>query len=72
MNYIEQEIWCKRGSSNIYGKAYIPKVGEAFPLVIFSHELGNNHTAGAEYAKRLVAEGFAVYTFDFCGAVSLT
>lgn len=67
MNYIERDIWCKRDNNNIYGKAFIPNGEGTFPLVIFSHELGNNHTTGIEYAKRLVAEEFAVYTFDFCG-----
>lgn len=67
MRYTEQEIWCRRDDNSIYGKAYIPEGGGTFPLVIFAHELGNNHTTGIEYAKRLAAEGFAVYTFDFCG-----
>ena len=37
------------------------------PLVIFSHELGNDHTSGERYAKRLAEAGYAAYVFDFCG-----
>lgn len=63
-----EEIWCENNGKNIYGVAYIPQTAKAkLPLVIFSHELGNTHTAGAQYAERLAEAGFAVYTFDFCG-----
>ncbi len=63
-----EEIWCKNGSKNIYGVAYIPDTDqEKYPLVIFSHELGNSHTSGERYAERLAEAGYAVYTFDFCG-----
>ena len=63
-----EEIWCKNGSKNIYGVAYIPDTDqEKYPLVIFSHELGNSHTSGERYAERLAEAGYAAYTFDFCG-----
>ena len=65
--YTTKEIWCKNGSLNLYGVAYIPKTEEKVPLVIFSHELGNSHTTGIPYAKRLAEAGYAAYTFDFCG-----
>ena len=41
--------------------------GGRYPLLIFSHELGKNHEAGAPYAERLAAAGYAVYTIDYCG-----
>jgi dienelactone hydrolase len=40
------------------------------PLVIFSHELGNNHEAGVRYAEGLAAHGYAAYVFDFCGGIN--
>ena len=38
-------------------------------MVIFSHELGNNHEAGIRYAKRLAENGIPAYTFDFGGGL---
>jgi len=69
MPYRTEEIWCENGSSRIYGIAYIPEAEGRFPLVIFSHELGNNHEAGVRYAERLAAHGYAAYVFDFRGSV---
>ena len=51
--YKTQEIWVQNGAFKIYGEAYIPDTGGKVPLVIFSHELGNDHTSGERYAKRL-------------------
>ena len=67
MSYRTEEIWCENGSSRIYGVACIPEAEGRLPLVIFSHELGNNHEAGVRYAERLAAQGYAAYVFDFCG-----
>lgn len=67
MPYRTEEIWCENGSSRIYGVAYVPEAEGRCPLVIFSHELGNNHEAGARYAERLAAHGYAAYVFDFRG-----
>ena len=67
MSYRTEEIWCENGSNRIYGVAYISEAEGRLPLVIFSHELGNNHEAGVRYAERLVARGYAAYVFDFCG-----
>ena len=65
--YTTQEIWVQNGSNRIYGIAYVPNKNEKVPLVIFSHELGNDHTSGERYAKRLAQAGYATYVFDFCG-----
>ena len=67
MSYRTEEIWCENGSSRIYGVACIPETEGRLPLVIFSHELGNNHEAGVRYAECLAAHGYAAYVFDFCG-----
>ena len=47
--------------------AYVPDAGERVPLVVFSHELGRDHTSGIRYAERLAEAGYATYVFDFCG-----
>lgn len=65
--YDTQEIWVKNGDLNIYGVAYVPDKEGKMPLVIFSHELGNDHTSGERYAERLAEAGYAAYVFDFCG-----
>ena len=65
--YSTQEIWVQNGDSKIYGIAYVPDLAEKMPLVIFSHELGNDHTSGERYAERLAEAGYAAYVFDFCG-----
>lgn len=67
--YKVKEIFCWNKRKKIYGAAYIPETekGGRHPLVIFAHQLGATHAAGAEYAKKLAERGTAVYTFDFCG-----
>lgn len=67
MNYRTEEIWCLNGENRIYGIAYIPAGEDNFPLIIFSHELGNDHESGVRYAERLAEAGYAAYVFDFCG-----
>ena len=66
-SYTTQEKWVQNGNNRIYGVAYVPKSSEKAPLVIFSHELGNDHTSGERYAERLAEAGYAAYVFDFCG-----
>ena len=65
--YSTQEIWVQNGDLRIYGIAYVPDANGKIPLVIFSHELGNDHTSGERYAERLAEAGYAAYVFDFCG-----
>ena len=67
--YTTQEIWVQNGDNRIYGVAYIPasEADRKLPLVIFSHELGNDHTSGERYAQRLAEAGYAAYILDFCG-----
>ena len=65
--YLTQEIRVRNGDLNIYGVAYDPDTDGKMPLVIFSHELGNDHTSGVRYAERLAEAGYAAYVFDFCG-----
>ena len=67
MDYRTEEIWCQSGEDSIYGIAYIPATGGPAPLVVFSHELGNNHESGIRYAERLAQHGYAAYVFDFRG-----
>ena len=64
--YRTEEIHCDHDGVDIYGIAYIPETAqEKVPLLIFSHELGNTHTSGTDYAEALAAKGIAVYVFDY-------
>ena len=65
--YTTREIRVQNGDLSIYGIAYVPDRNGKMPLVIFSHELGNDHTSGKRYAERLAEAGYAAYVFDFCG-----
>ena len=65
--YTTREIRVQNGNLSIYGIAYVPDRSGKMPLVIFSHELGNDHTSGERYAERLAEAGYAAYVFDFCG-----
>ena len=66
-SYLIKEYPCRNGAMEIYGVAYVPVGQKRSPLVIFSHELGNNHTAGIRYAEKLAEAGYAAYVFDFRG-----
>ncbi|MGN1389281.1 MAG: alpha/beta hydrolase family protein [Bulleidia sp.] len=67
-SYRTEEIRIHSDNRQIYGIAYIPENGkEQHPLIIFAHELGENHTTGIPYAQRLSRRGYAVFVFDFCG-----
>ncbi|MBQ6344352.1 MAG: alpha/beta hydrolase [Anaerolineaceae bacterium] len=66
-SYSTEEVWCGNEPDQIYGIAYVPDGEGKFPLVIFSHELGNNHQSGIRYAERLAENGYAAYVFDFRG-----
>lgn len=70
--YISVVTWCKNGDMNIYGKFYYPDgfdETKEYPTVIMSHGLGSTAkmVERANWPQRAVAEGFVVYTFDFCG-----
>lgn len=65
--YRTEEIYCRIDGQRIYGVAYIPEREGRSPLVVFAHQLGNTHAAGADYAVALASRGIGVYTFDFRG-----
>lgn len=62
-----EEISFKNGEKNIYGMIYLPaKEEEKYPTVIMSHGFGGMYSDNEIYAKKLAAEGYACYAFDFC------
>ena len=64
--------WCKNGDLNIYGKFYYPEGFDesgSYPVVIMSHGLGSAAAMveKSQWPQAMTAEGYVVYTFDFCG-----
>lgn len=57
-------------AGSIYSQLYIPKAAGAArrcPLVIYSHGMMSNHSAGDAYARAFADKGYAVCCFDFRG-----
>lgn len=62
-------VYIQRDGLKIFGIAYIPEGQyEEWPLVIYAHGIGSNHTAGQPYAEAFAKKGYVAYTFDFCGS----
>lgn len=67
-NYKHQEIKIENSGEFIYGVAYIPENEKGhFPLVIFSHGLGDSYISNLQYFELLAKHGIATYSFDFRG-----
>ena len=67
--YRTDTVYVQRDGLMIFGIAYIPEGQyQEWPLVIYAHGIGSNHTAGEPYAKALAEKGYVAYTFDFCGS----
>lgn len=59
-----------RDNLKISGELFVPdalKEKEKFPVVILCHGFSGTHRKVSGYTGRLIAEGMAVYAFDFCG-----
>lgn len=65
--YTTEEIYCKNGNLNIYGKMYKPNKSGKIPVVIMSHSFGLTSAALVPYAKLMAENGYCAYIFDFCG-----
>lgn len=66
--------WCRNEEAdrNIYGKFYYPEgfdESQTYPTVIMSHGLGSRAemVERAQWPQSVLAEGYVVYAFDFCG-----
>jgi len=46
---------------------FIPKKEGKHPCVIYCHGLFENHSSNLKLKEKLVKNGNAVYSFDFCG-----
>lgn len=66
--YSVQELWCKNGENDIYGKLYLPKSAPTpLPVVLLSHSFSLTHASMNAYCIDLAQNGYAAYCFDFCG-----
>ena len=64
---IMEEIIIPGPNGDIYGVLKTPASGSPVPLVILSHGFGGNHAFCQAAADRFAANGFAAYSYDFCG-----
>ena len=62
-----EEIIIPGPNGDIYGVLKAPASGGPVPLVILSHGFGGNHAFCQAAADRFAANGFAAYSYDFCG-----
>ena len=64
--YTVREFSAPGREHSVFGLSYMPKDWRG-TTVLFSHELGRNHTSGIPYAEYLAARGYEVCVFDFFG-----
>ena len=62
-----EQITVQGPNGGLYGFLRIPAAGDTWPLIILSHGFGGNHTFNRDYAEYFCSQGFATYSFDFCG-----
>lgn len=60
----------ERDGLKIVGDLYMPDSfveKDKYPIIIHSHGYGTNRHGVHMYIQKMVAQGYAVYAFDFCG-----
>ena len=62
-----EEIIIQGPNGDIYGVLQVPETETPVPLVILSHGFGGNHSFSMPTAEHFVKNGFAAYSYDFCG-----
>ncbi len=62
-----EEIIIPGPNGDIYGVLQMPETDGPVPLVILSHGFGGNHRLRLPPAAHFVENGFAAYSYDFCG-----
>ena len=58
---------CMRGGMHIFAREYLPGRSGPLPAVILSHGFSANADGLDAYARLFAENGYAAYTFDFCG-----
>ena len=61
------DFLCKRDGLTIRGKHFRPATEEMLPAVIICHGFMSNQQSVWKYARQIAEDGYAVFTFDFCG-----
>ena len=70
MNHMVKELWFSGDNQRIYGELSVPEKiqnHKKFPIVILCHGFSGTHQKVSGYTQRLLEEGIAVLSFDFCG-----
>ncbi len=58
---------CMRDSLRIIGHAFVPEQPGSVPAIIISHGFTGNLSDNDALAERFCADGYAAFTFSFCG-----
>lgn len=66
MNIEKKSFACSRGVFTVRGIVYSAAKNNGIP-VIMSHAFLSNQKIMKKYAEALAAEGYVVFTYDFCG-----
>ena len=67
MNIEKKPFTCVRGGLTIRGTLFRRSGSDRLPGAIVSHEFMANERSVAKYARVLAEEGYAAFTYDFCG-----
>ena len=67
MNIEKKPFTCVRGGLTIRGTLCRRSGSDRLPGAIVSHEFMANERSVAKYARVLAEEGYAAFTYDFCG-----
>ena len=67
MTPIREEVRLDGALGSLYGELTVPGGEGPAPLVILSHGFGGNGMGNQSYADYFLAQGLAVFNFDFCG-----
>ena len=66
-NTEEETVRITGSLGSVYGELNVPASDGPVPLIILSHGFGGNHMGSQDYADYFYSQGFATYSFDFCG-----
>ena len=63
----EQRFGLKRDGLRIVCRSWIPETNGKYPAMIISHGFTGNLNDNAALAQRFCSDGYAAFTFSFCG-----
>lgn len=65
LHFTTQQLNIDTSNGPLHGTFFIGNHDKSFPLVIYSHGIGDSYRSGITYAQSLAAAGFSTYVFNF-------